>query len=309
MIDQIFNNPEIYSGRINSCPLCSSNQIDNYYIINKYKLPFNTDRCKNCEFIFMNPRFNQKTIKSFYKKEYYSGKNDYSYHDEREIKKFSKYIWDKRISIINSFIKGGNFLDVGCSFGGLLESSKKYFKPYGIEISNYACNYLKNDPDITIHNGTFKNHSFKDNFFSVITMIELIEHLEDPASSIKESFRLLKDDGLLVIQTANMEGLQAKLFKERYSYFMPGHLSYFTKRSLVEILKQTGFKKVKVFYPVEFGLLPKLKKSRHSYKSILDYKSWIRITLYHLRFFINSLCPGIAQYYCGIPVQYFNAFT
>jgi hypothetical protein len=78
-----------------------------------------------------------------------------------------------------------------------------------------------------------------------------------------------------------MEGLQAKFYKDKYAYYMPGHLSYFSKRNLVQILNQTGFSGIEVFHPVEFGLMPKLKKSSHSFKSITDYKAWIRISLYH----------------------------
>ena len=105
--------------------------------------------------------------------------------------------------------------------------------------------------------------------FSVITMIELLEHVSDPVTAVSECFRLLKENGLLVIQTANMDALQAKCLKDKYAYFMPGHVSYFTKRNLVDLLKKTGFKKVKVFYPVEFGLIPKLLKSRYTLSSFV----------------------------------------
>ena len=78
-----------------------------------------------------------------------------------------------------------------------------------------------------------------------------------------------------------MNAVQAKMFKERYAYFMPGHLSYFTRENICGVLRKAGFKKIKVYQPVEFGLLPKLLKSRYDFNSLLDYYRWIRIAFYH----------------------------
>jgi 2-polyprenyl-3-methyl-5-hydroxy-6-metoxy-1,4-benzoquinol methylase len=229
----------------------------------------------------MNPRFNQKIINDFYNENYYKGNAEYSYYDEREAEKYSLYVWRKRLKIIKNYSQSGNLLDVGCAFGGFLKAAADDFEPYGIELSEYAGNYAKVKFGKNIHVGTLDDHPFERSFFSVITMIELIEHLNDPASAIKQCYDLLKDDGLLVIQTANMDALQAKIFKERYAYFMPGHLSYFTKKNLCVIIKKSGFTKIKVFQPVEFGLMPKLLKSRYNFDSRFDYYKWIRIALYH----------------------------
>lgn len=265
------------------CPVCGSSDIKEKYRIERYDLHFNTDICTSCGFIFMNPLFDDNTIKNFYSEEYYSGRADYSYIDERSIKKYSGYVWDSRINVIRKCIGSGNFLDVGCSFGGFLESASKYYTPYGIEMSEYSCSHAKEIFGETVHCGTLADHPFPEKSFSVITMIELIEHLDDPASAVRECFRLLDDGGLLLIQTANMEGKQAKDLGPDYEYFMPGHLSYFSRRNLIMLLKKCGFRNVKVFLPVEFGLLPKLLKSRGSFRTFSDYKAWFRIASYHLK--------------------------
>lgn len=236
----------------------------------------------------MNPALDDKTVRSLYSEEYFKGGADYSYIDERKIKEYSAYVWDKRVKVINRYIKNGNFLDIGCSFGGLLESASEFYTPYGIEASEYAYSHASSTFGSQIHHGTIENHPFEKNFFSVITMIELIEHLENPLFAIKECFRLLRDDGLLVIQTANMAGQQAKKLGKDYEYFMPGHLSYFTKSNLTQSLRSAGFRKIKVFYPVEFGLIPKLMKSRGSFKTVSDYKAWLRISSYHLKSKIHA---------------------
>ncbi len=237
----------------------------------------------------MNPRFNDKFIKNLYNESYYTGIAEYSYYDERDAENYSRYIWKKRLQKIKQFVNEGNFLDVGCAFGGFLKTASEYFTPFGIEFSEYSVKQAKAVFGKNIHAGSLEDNPFKKKFFSVITMIELIEHLGDPRRAISECYDLLKKDGLLVIQTANMDGLQAKFLKEKYGYFLPGHVSYFTKENLSYLLKQTGFKRIIFFYPVEFGLLPKLLKSRYNFKSNLDYFKWLRIACYH---FISKIRFG-----------------
>ncbi|MCP4136140.1 MAG: class I SAM-dependent methyltransferase [bacterium] len=276
-----FNPQSLYKAPLTSCPLCDSSDIALLYHISAYELPFKTDQCRDCGFIFMNPRLKDHIITGLYSEDYFSGNADYSYHDEREQLRFSRYVWDKRIRVLRKYIKEGNFLDIGASFGGLMESAKAFYTPYGIELSEYAGNHAKKQHRDRVHIGTLEDHPFKHDFFSCISMIELIEHLEDPRSAVEECFRLLKEKGILLVQTANMAGKQARSLKENYAYYMPGHLSYFTAKNLGELLLRTGFKRVKTFYPVEFGLLPKLKKSRGQFSSLKDYKSWMRIAWYH----------------------------
>ncbi len=277
----------LFTDPLDSCPLCSCTDFNPLYDIDSWDLKFHTDKCSNCGFIFTNPRFCEDIIDSFYSEDYFKGNADYSYVDERDIKKFASYVWDKRIKIIRKYVKNGNFLDIGSSFGGLLESAEPFFEPYGIELSPYAGGYSQKKFGKNIHIGKPDDHPFEHNFFSVITMIELIEHLPSPVEVLEECFCLLKKDGLLVIQTANMDGRQAINDGKDYAYFMPGHLSYFSKRNLTDLLHKTGFSKVKVYQPVEFGLLPKLLKSRGSFKSLGDYRQWLRISYYHAKSLVH----------------------
>ena len=278
-----YSDKNIYSEKRLTCPLCDSSSISLLYTIDSYELPFRVDRCGSCGFIFQNPRFNNKTITDFYNEDYFRGAADYAYHDERELKKFARHVWKKRIEVLHRYVSAGNFLDVGASFGGLMEASSVYYRPYGIELSGFAGSEARKIPGATVHIGTLEDHPFPEGHFSAITMIEVIEHLPDPVTAVEEAYRLLQKEGILVIQTANMEGRQAVKLGRDYNYFMPGHISYFSLRNLSSLLHETGFSRVKVFRPVEFGLLPKLRKSRGSFTNLRDYRAWLRITGYHLK--------------------------
>jgi SAM-dependent methyltransferase len=138
------------------------------------------------------------------------------------------------------------------------------------------------------------------NGFHIVSMIEVIEHLPDPRAALTELARVMHPEGLLIIQTANMDGLQAKRAGEAYHYFLPGHLVYFSRKTLTRLLLECGFENTAIFYPCEFGLLPKLKKSRGNFKTLPDYRAWFRIAWYHLRSKIHwgdfALTSGMVVY-------------
>ncbi len=269
-----------------NCKICGKAQVFKLYEISKFYEPLIVFKCKDCGFIFQNIPKEKAYI--FYSEEYYTGKQSYSYIDERKMEKFARYVWEKRVKVLKSLEKTNekdkNFLDVGCSFGGLLKVAKENgFTPYGVEVSAYSGKYamdLFGRENVFI--GSIEDISLPENFFSIITMIEVIEHIFDPYKALKNLYNSLREGGIILIQTANMSGLQANIYKENYHYFLPGHISYFSHKNLKNLLKKIGFSKIKVYGGVEFGLLPKLLKSRGDFKTPKDYLKWIRIIFYHI---------------------------
>ncbi|HPI23001.1 MAG TPA: class I SAM-dependent methyltransferase [Spirochaetota bacterium] len=272
-----------FETRRDDCPLCGAVEISFLYAIDRFSTPFTVDRCGRCGFIFMNPRFTDAALASFYDKGYYTASAEYAYCDERAAERHARHVWNARLKTIRRHVSDGALLDVGCAFGGFLKAAQSRFRPYGIEISPYAAGECRRWLGDALHQGTLADHPFPSGYFSVITMIEVIEHLADPVFAIEECHRLLRPGGLLVLQTANFDARQARRIRERYAYFLPGHVSYFTKRNLSDALRRAGFSRIVAYQPVDFGLLPKLLKSRGGFRSIADYRAWFRIAWYHLQ--------------------------
>lgn len=237
-------------------------------------------KCDTCSLQALYPRPDQKNL---YTEDYYNGNSEYSYIDERNQKKYFSYVWDSRLSNIQKYVKEGNFLDIGSSFGGFLERAKNFgYNVFGVEISKYASEYANKELGIPTFNGNLFEAKFPDHFFSVITMIEVIEHIENPKLFFYELTRILKPGGLLLLQTANFEGWQAINEGSNYHYYMPGHVYYYSNSNLKNILTQFGFSRFFSYFGVDFSLLAKLKKSRAGFTRILDYLKWFRISYYHI---------------------------
>jgi len=279
---------------VSLCLICGSESHALLWRIARFARPFDVHRCPVCGFIFMHPCPNAQELAAIYNEGYYTapaGEKRYTYLDERRNPRGHRAVNRARLQralrTIQKTFRGVpiHTLDVGCSFGALVqEAGALGCRAYGIDISGYAVEHAQGEglrvlqaspdriPDFGIQTG-----------FHLVSMIEVIEHLPDPRAALCEIARNMCAGGLLVIQTANMDGRQAKKAGPAYHYFLPGHLFYFSRKTLRRLLEECGFEKIKTFYPCEFGLLPKLRKARGTFQSPCDSLRWFAIAWYHVK--------------------------
>jgi 2-polyprenyl-3-methyl-5-hydroxy-6-metoxy-1,4-benzoquinol methylase len=79
----------------------------------------------------------------------------------------------------------------------------------------------------------------------VVTLWDVIEHLEDPIAHLGAAARALKPDGLLVIETQNVASLFARLLGRKWQHYKHAeHLYHFDPRSLGRLLELAGLEQV-----------------------------------------------------------------
>ena len=80
-----------------------------------------------------------------------------------------------------------------------------------------------------------------------------MEHTHDPRKIIKELYRILKENGVVVIQVPNTDCIQFKLFKRRWAAVdVPRDLYYFNVHLLKELLSKERCQVVKVDHTNNF---------------------------------------------------------
>ncbi|HRX78439.1 MAG TPA: class I SAM-dependent methyltransferase, partial [Pirellulaceae bacterium] len=78
--------------------------------------------------------------------------------------------------------------------------------------------------------------------FDVITLWDVIEHLEDPRAVLATAKRLLKNDGILVLETQNVESVFARLMGRRWHHYkFEEHLWHFSPTTLSALLRLESF--------------------------------------------------------------------
>jgi SAM-dependent methyltransferase len=275
------------------CRICGSENIGDKYRIVRFDPHFSIKECKRCGFLFQEIDVGKSN--SFYGRGYYEGNSFYTYIDERKEEQACRAVWNKRFGKWSGWDRtgppGGDYLDIGCAFGGLMQVAMEHgYHPYGVEVSEYSGNYTKKRfGAASVFIGNIEEMELPGNKFSILSLIEVIEHLYDPKKALLKAYASMKKGGVIIIQTADMDGLQARLFGPGYNYFLPGHLSYFSRSNLSKLLESTGFLNIKFIGGVEFGLLPKLIKSGYGFKKWTDYFKWLKISIYH---YISKITLG-----------------
>lgn len=192
-------------------------------------------RCKRCGLIYANPRPAVRNLISAY-----SRMVDEVYVEEEEGRRLSA---QSILEILKKMNKRGRLLDVGCATGFLLDEARKAgWEVSGVELSAWAVGYAKTKLRIeTIFHGILKNAGYPDNYFDAVIMKDSIEHLTDPVSVLIEIRRVLKPDGIICVNTPNIDSLTGRTLKARWWGVKQSHLYYFTRKTLHAMLKSAGF--------------------------------------------------------------------
>lgn len=230
------------------CPICS---VDNSKKINietqevEQGLSMALCQCKNCGVLFAEDFQKERT--HIYGENY----GAWSIKDEKEAKQIAyakssafRFQFGKLTSFINPV--GKKILDIGVGGGYLLQVADSLgFDCYGTEISSYWAEVSKKKFPGRIFSGPLPEAGFKSDFFDVVCMTDVLEHLAEPQKILEEISRILKPSGYIMIISPNSSSLTRKIFGKNWFQYKYEHVFYFNKKSLKYALRQSGFELVK----------------------------------------------------------------
>ena len=137
--------------------------------------------------------------------------------------KYPEYPLTGRHRLIFNWIpKNTNILlDGGCAFGYATRFYKKKCKiVYGIDANESFVNIAKERySEINFLKCMLEKTSFKSDFFDVVVLSDVIEHVKDDLKSLNEMFRVLKPGGLLILTCPN-RGLLSFMDCDNYAFFL-----------------------------------------------------------------------------------------
>lgn len=134
-------------------------------------------------------------------------------------------------------------LDIGYGAGGLLEIAESHgWECYGADIAPQSLYYGEKRGWI-VTSSPDNDPRFPAQGFDVITMIEFIEHAQQPADFFRMAKRLLPPGGLLYLTTPNAASLNRRLLGLEWSVFSPPeHMTIWTVKGLSEALAEVGLR-------------------------------------------------------------------
>lgn len=228
------------------CPVCQYNGAKLIWKEKKYRV----FKCLKCKIAFLNPVPSE--IEKIYQKEYFE-RWYLKYYGER------KRYFEKLIEKLNKFLpEKGKLLDIGCGVGIFLDLMKeKGYEVYGQDISTFAVKYCE-EKGYKIFKGNFLGIKISEKF-DVITMFDVIAHLQQPLEYLKKCKKLLKPKGVLIIKTPyhndflfTIARIISFTGKSKSLLHIPAQIFHFNKTSLEKLSELSGFLKISVFTIKEF---------------------------------------------------------
>lgn len=242
----------------NSCIICGSKILQS-----RFRLPHSSVlQCGECGVMFKSSILEaskQGELEEIYNSEKYWG------NPQRRAETVNYDLRHKRVKIYRRILQKlaelypqkGYLLDVGCAKGVFLDVARRDgWQPVGLEVSSFASQYAHENFDLEVFTGTLGEAPWPDGSFDVITLLDVVEHLLDPSSVISQARRLLKDGGILIIETPNANSIlhhtAELIFKLSLTYVKwplfqiygmgpEGHILFFNQNTLTYLLNKNGF--------------------------------------------------------------------
>lgn len=225
------------------CYHCGSDQSSAYDSENGFHIV----KCVECGLLYLNPRPGKDQIDAATKSGMHRG--DELLEVTGEFKQFLKDIYLDHLKDFNYqeiFDQGGTitWLDIGCGHGEFVQALNELGGP-SIDVIGLEPNEKKRKGaverglnvgffDTTTHDGTY----------DVISALNVYSHLPNPPEDIAQWCEMLNEGGELFLQTGDSAELDAKHHHKPYS--LPDHLSFTSKRLLIELLEGLGMEIVQV---------------------------------------------------------------
>jgi 2-polyprenyl-3-methyl-5-hydroxy-6-metoxy-1,4-benzoquinol methylase len=204
-------------------------------------------KCTSCGFGLLNPLPSDEEITKLYDDEYC--KDQFVDGGDVGTSEFNKRLRNEkhRVQLFKRIIKKGKVLDIGCGYGYFLAACRQNgYEVQGLDISSWAAEYTRKKLNIPVVVGTLCALEAKPHSFDVITMWHFLEHTRNPRQVLLEAKKMLKEDGLLVVEVPNYKGTDAqRSWNNWVGWQLPYHFCHFTPENLIELLSQVGFEVIK----------------------------------------------------------------
>ena len=201
----------------------------------EYGKIWDLSRCEDCGHIFADPAPRPEFIFDLYRQV-----EDQAYDVESEGRSQNFRGILKTLDALQP--ERGTLFDVGAATGILLEAARgRGWTPNGIEASDWAAECARRTRNLPLRQGSFEEADVEPGSCRVVTMVDFIEHTPRPKDAVKKAGEILAPGGVLCIVTPDIHSLAARLAGPRWWHLRPGHLAYFSKKSLKALLGAAGF--------------------------------------------------------------------
>ncbi len=238
---------------LNKCNFCNSSDFRLHTLLHNTTLGKAEDyylvECQNCGLLFLNPQPIWEELVNYYDPSQALPK----YHcfiEAPQDQRFMVTRWAqnyglrRRCEKITHRVNKGRILDIGCATGIFLNAMQQLpnWEVVGLEPVTYAANYAHDRFGFPVYNKTLLEANFPETSFDVITLWDVLEHVDNPSAYLEKIYRILKPGGWLVIKIPDPSSLESQWFGADWvGYDVPFHLYSFPRYLMIDKLTELGF--------------------------------------------------------------------
>jgi len=275
-----------------NCKLCGCNQrkiilTDCQDYLENTPGKFTLVQCTSCKLFYLNPRPTPEELASCYSSKYYAHqqpnltkmkkrlaklgnfpfqgilKEHFDYPAQQDYCLFKKIIIRLAFCFFRPLFRGvlkytgdGRILDIGCGGGLHLWFLKQLgWQTWGLEISPQA-SQIAQSLGINVFCGELPQANFPSQYFDIIRMNHVLEHLHHPEAYLQEIKRILKPEGICMIRVPNIRSLNYQIFKKYWAGLdVPRHLYSFSPATLKALFHKFGWQTKKISFVASSGTL------------------------------------------------------
>ncbi len=208
-------------------------------------------RCADCGFVTVGEEIDSEKVSALYGREYFHGAEYADYvRDRPAIQRNFK----ARVETMLRYCGGGKLLEIGCAYGFFLDLVRDRFDCLGYDRVEAAVAYANQVLGLRAEcKDLLADDSIAQGSLDVVTMWDVIEHLEQPERYLEKAGSLLKEGGYLFLTTGDIDSWNARWRKDRWRLIkIKSHLHFFSEKTMTRLLERLGLEVLEVSYPGYF---------------------------------------------------------
>jgi len=263
-----------------NCPVCGADRpaflTHDWQTVAGRRYTFDLVRCQICGMVYINPRLNREAVTG-------TGGGG-AWHDALQVNRPIYEAGCRRLKAILRAPGTPALLDIGCAYGDFPSVASEHgFSVTSLEIDQQVAAAAR-ARGFVVYDEPLEHLSLPGESFDVITLWDVIEHLNDPKSLLRAALCLLRPGGLLSFHSGNAAFQVTKgrilgvLRPGKGPYNAPfQHVSHFSPGTARRLLCEVGDFDHLEFDHLEFGHLDTLRyQSRPKYLAMKTYNKATR---------------------------------
>jgi SAM-dependent methyltransferase len=186
---------------------------------------------------------------SIYTEAYFQGGHPDGYADYIGSGEELRHEFRRILKQLRRHCANGRLIELGCAYGFFLQEAGASFETIGIEISDHARAVCRArglevereaTPELLAARGPF----------DAAVMLDVLEHMPDPADVLERLHGAMRPGGQLVVTTGDFGSMLARAMGRRWRLMTPPqHLWFFSPETITALLARQGFRVHTVEHP------------------------------------------------------------